>query len=351
MTKEQEADRPDRYVDVEAILNGTFTAPQTSIGGRRSDGVPLLYAAAVNVLLGAPEAGKTLVAGAMAADELFTEGRVLWVDLDHNGAPAILTRFRQYGVAAETLIDPSRFRLSIPEDAETVMAVVKDATTWNPTLAVVDSIGELLPLFGASSNDSDDYTRVHRAVLTALARTGTGVLAIDHEAKGTDSRNYGATGTMAKKRAVDGALIRVTNVSPFTPGRGGEAQLSIVKDRHGALRAISTASREPIVCNFTLDSRGDALLARFPAPMQVHVPRSDLDELHRLVPPPSSVRDVKERMRWGGTRATRAFQEFKGVPGTPGNVPGTGDEWSVPVFPVSIDGERGTLVGNHGGAS
>ena len=344
-----EPQKPNRYVNVAAILDGTFKAPQTSVGGRRSDTVPLLYASAVNVLLGAPEAGKTLVAGAMAADELFSDGRVLWIDLDHNGAPAILTRFRKYGVTAETLIDPSKFRLSIPEDAETIAGVVSDAATWKPTLAVVDSIGELLPLFGASSNDSDDYTRVHRAVLTSLARTGAGVLAIDHEAKGTDSRNYGATGTMAKKRAVDGALIRVTNIKPFAPGRGGEASLSIVKDRHGHLRSLAVGSREPVICGFTLDSSNDALLARFPLPIQPKAAISDVDELHNLFPAPTSVRDVKERMRWGSTRANAAFSAFKSVPGTPEEHPGTGDELSVPMFPTPKGGERGTLVRNTTG--
>lgn len=326
------------YVDVASVLSGDFEPPQTTVGGARSDGIRLLYAQAVNVLLGAPEAGKTLVAGAMAADELFSGGRVLWVDLDHNGAAPLLTRFREFGVSADVLCDPSRFRLAIPEDADALMAVVNDSR--GATLAVVDSVGELLPMFGANSNDADQYTAVHRRVLTTMAGTGAGVLAIDHEAKGNESASYGATGTMAKKRAVDGALLRVTNVRPFRPGYGGEARLSIVKDRHGYLRALAEHDREPVICGFTLTPKGDALLAQFPMPAAKPTPADDVELLRALIPAPESVRDVKERMKWGSTRATNAFRAFKSVPGTPGNVPGTSQGLRVPVFPPPIGGNE-----------
>ncbi|GAA1959918.1 AAA family ATPase [Microbacterium aquimaris] len=335
-----------QYIDVAAILDGNITAPQTAVGGRRSDGVPLCYASAVNVLLGAPEAGKTLVAGAMAADEMFSSGRVLWIDLDHNGPAAIVTRFREFGVSRDMLIDNSSFRLAVPEDPQEVMQLVADTINWRPSLVIVDSIGELLPMFGANSNDADDYTRVNRQVLTALASTGAGVLAIDHEAKSQSSSNYGATGTAAKKRAIDGALLRVTNTRPFRPGHGGEAVLSIVKDRHGALRQLVDPDREPAVTVFSIETRDGASLARFGMPAVKAPSVSDVEMLQKLTPPPTSVRDVKDRMTWGSTRASKAFRDFQHVPGTPGNVPGTSGDVRVPVFPTPKGGERGTLTGN-----
>ncbi|MGP6172059.1 DnaB-like helicase N-terminal domain-containing protein [Microbacterium sp. A204] len=306
--------RAPAYIDVAAMLDGSLAAPQTAAGGRRSDGLPLLYLAAVNVLLGAPEAGKTLIAGAMAADELFSGGSVLWIDLDHNGAPAILNRLHDYGVSHDLLADRDRFRLAIAENADDIQRVVGDAKAWAPTLAVVDSIGELLPMFGAKSNDADDYTDVHRKILTALAAVGTAVLAIDHEAKGVESRNYGAGGTMAKKRAVDGALLRVTATKQFAPGAGGEAHLSIVKDRHGALRMNAHGSREPIITTFTLVQLEDGLDYRFTTPtrpVEIDQPLADVDELLKLVPPPGSVRDVRDRMKWGATRATNALRAYR----------------------------------------
>lgn len=311
---------PPLYVDAASILDGTHTAPQPTVGGRRSDGLPLLYAAAVNVLLGAPEAGKTLVAGAMAADELFGDGRVLWLDLDHNGAPAILNRMRSYGVPRDTLTDPDRFRLALPNSSDEILDVVADARTWRPTLAIIDSIGELLPIFDANSNDADDFTRVNRQVLAALARTDVAVLAIDHEAKSVESRNYGPTGSAAKKRAVDGGMLRVTAVRPFAPGAGGEAQLSIVKDRHGALREHAVGTREPTLTAFTLTQLEEGLGYRFSTPAAPSLLVEDLDDvdvLLGLVPPPASVKDVKTRLRWGGDRASAALRQWRERTGTP----------------------------------
>ena len=71
----------------------------------------------------------------------------------------------------------------------------------------------------------------------ATSRTGAGVLVIDHMAKGTESRKFRAGGTIAKKRADDGVVYHVENVVPFAPGSGGKTSLSIVKDRHGDIRA------------------------------------------------------------------------------------------------------------------
>ncbi|WP_341210469.1 hypothetical protein AB0870_12045 [Microbacterium proteolyticum] len=69
------------------------------------------------------------------------------MDLDHNGAAAILARFRSFGVSVATLSDVRRFRLvDDAEDADTIRAVVADCVAWTPTLAVIDPQGELLPL-------------------------------------------------------------------------------------------------------------------------------------------------------------------------------------------------------------
>lgn len=335
----------DLYIDVQAYLDGTLEAPQTSAGGCRSDGVRLLYSGAVNVLLGDPESGKTLCAAAMAADEMFAGGRVLWVDLDHNGAAATIARFRAYGVPADTLTDPARFRLSIPEDSEELLAIVTDAADWSPSMAVVDSLGELLPMFGANSNDADDYTRVNRITLAALARLGTAVLVIDHLAKNSQSREYGGTGTAAKKRSVDGAMLRVTAFEPFTPGIGGAASLTVVKDRHGHLRANAGSGREPQVSVFSLKSSG-AMTWHFRVPSAPATNLTDAELVAQLDPPPTSGSDVARRMQWRKQRALDAFRAWRTgspVPGTVGNHGTDGRREDGSPVPTPIGGDREPL--------
>ena len=258
LAAEGEARRP-RYTDVGALLDGTHEPIVPSVGGRRDDGLRLLYAGCVSVLVGDPETGKTFVAAAHAVQVLRDGGRVLWVDLDHNGR-SIIDRLVMLGADPAVLRDPARFRFAEPEEPAELDAIIADAATWSPTLAVVDSVGELLPLYGASSDSADEYTAVNRRTLVMLARTGAAVLALDHLAKGTTSREYGGTGTIAKKRAVDGVMYRVTSPSGFAPGRGGTAYLAVVKDRHGGIRAravVSRSDREPIAARWELWNTAD----------------------------------------------------------------------------------------------
>ncbi len=299
------------YVDVAAILSGSLSSPKPTIG-LRADGEPFIYAAAVNIVFGPPESGKTLALSAIAADVLYSGGSVLWIDIDHNGAPATIARMRSFGVPVATLSDPARFRLALPEDKDEVLAVVKDAATWLPTLVAVDSIGELLPMFGANSNSDDDYTATHRAVLSRLAVQGAAVVGVDHEAKGQASRDFGAGGAVAKKRAVDGVMLRSSVRIPFTPGRGGVAALTIVKDRHGAVRSISpSGDKEPLATTFELTSNSDVTDWKFTTPQgapQSRTTQTDIEILRALEPRPSSIYDVKKRLKWGSDRAKRAFE-------------------------------------------
>lgn len=334
------------YIDAAGILTGDYRPPAPTRGGRRDDGLHLLYPAAVNGLVGDPETGKTLIAAACAADELFQGGSVLWIDLDHNGPSATLLRLRAYGIDADTLCDSQRFRLAIPEDSAGLLAVIADASAWRPSVAILDSVGEMLPMFGASSNSADEYTAVNQQTLVRLARTGSAVLGLDHMAKGVDSRSYGAGGTVAKKRAIDGAYLRVTTEAGFSKGSGGRAELSIIKDRHGALRQSAVPGREPRVATFSLEDRAGAMHWTFATPEAATPATSDLDTLLALAPAPASVRDVMERLKWGRTRAMEAMRLFRSVPSVPGTFLATPGN-SVPPFPSPIGEERGTPQGDH----
>lgn len=338
------------YLDVAAMLDGGLPDPPVPVLLRRDDGRFIFYARQVNLIFGDPESGKTLVMQAAGSEALKSRRRVLFIDIDHNGPEATVSRFLDMGVPEDVLRDLDLFRYVEPEDREHLMAVVKDAKAWRPHVVGVDSVGELLPLLNLNSNSPDDFTVAHNAVLKPLASAGAAVLAIDHLPKNTESRASGPTGTAAKRRAIGGVSIRVTINEQFTPGRGGSAYLTVNKDRHGGLRRHCPAEgKEPSAGLFKLDSSDDKILWSISTPRggeaaaAIGVKAEDLAELDTLDPPPSSVRDVKTRLRWRTDRAMQTLSEWRSrrshsVPGEQG----TGPEDSVPRSPTPYVGNAGT---------
>lgn len=251
-----ESDEPaDDYADVAVLIENGVQRREPDAGGIRADGTRMAYSAAVNGLVGPPESGKTLVAIAQACDELARDGRVLHIDADHNGAEATISLYlAAVNVEHDTLTDRDRFRYVDVRSADHLRRVIAEAGEWEPTLVVIDSVGEIVPLFGGDSNSNDDYRRIHRETLLPLARLGAAVLVLDHVTKEEGRGGY-AIGAGAKKAAIDGSYLAVAVMDPFVPGEGGAAALTILKDRHGGLRAASPAGKNPTAAVFRLDSR------------------------------------------------------------------------------------------------
>lgn len=345
------------WTDVAGVLDGDdFTAPAPTVL-RRTDGVGLFYAGQANTLVGDPESGKSFVAGAAVVETLCRGGRAVILDLDHNGPHSTVSRLLDMGAPEGALRDVARFRYAEPEDGAHLVAAVRDTVAWNADVVVLDSLGEIIPLFGGSSNSPDDFTRVHALVIKPLTMAGACVVIIDHLAKNAESRAMGATGTAAKKRAVGGAMLRVTVADAFTPGRGGAAHLAIAKDRHGGLRAASpVGDREPLAGTFRLTAEDDGRLS-----WAVHAPAgaernpaeaadpADVEALRQLDPAPSSVRDARERMGWRMDRAAAAMRDFRALPvtHTQGAVTGNGacGGCGEPLDPWLIDSGETAHVG------
>jgi len=323
------------YGDVAALLAGDLPPAPAPTVLRRTDGGHVFYRNQVNLLFGEAESGKTFVALAAVAEALNSGKRAAFIDIDHNGMQAIVSRLIGFGVEAHILSDLDRFRYKEPEDKIDLIATVADLKAWHPKIVVVDSIGELLPMMGLNSNSPDDFTIAHTSVLKPLAMSGACVIAIDHVAKNAESKAQGPTGTVAKARAVGGVMLRVTVKDQFTPGSGGACYLNIKKDRHGGLRASSPAGdKEPLAGTFKMFS--DSTYALFaPADGERTPPAApgvDLAELKAMDPPPASVRDVKDRLGWGTNRAQLALKVFRDVfpvPDTQGAGTGTDQNFEL----------------------
>lgn len=307
------------YADIAQLLAEGMPDPEAPDMLTRSDGVGLFYRGQVNLVFGDPESGKTWVALAAVAETLRDGGSALVLDLDHNGPKATIGRLVMLGAPLPGLSDLSRFRYVEPEDHLHLVDVVADVIAWAPDVTVLDSIGELIPLFGLSSNSPDDFTTVHGRVLKPLAaKAGTALIAIDHLAKNSESRAQGATGTAAKRRAIGGVSLRVSVSEAFTPGRGGSAALTIHKDRHGGLRAATPGTdREPLAAMFVL-STVDGLTSwslRAPAegeraPDQIPA-AEDVTAIAALDPAPATVEEARKRLGWRKARAAKAMREWR----------------------------------------
>lgn len=316
------------YYDMQPLLAGELPPPPQPAIGCRNDGHHIFYAEQVNLVFGDPETGKTWLCLWCGASKLINDqtSRVAVIDMDHNGPTATATRLLAFGVPKEVLSDPNRFRYVEPDDRLHMAQVIADLTAWRPTVVIVDSLGELMPLYGANSYSGDDFTDVNARVLKPLAKAGAAVLVIDHLSKGADSRNFGPVGTAAKRRAIGGVSLRVTIKDAFTPGSGGAAYLKINKDRHGGLREhCPTGDREPLAGTFTMRVFHDALTGEIKAAdgtenvtddhalsaSQARDVAADVALLEALDPPPQSKRDVCQRMNWGDSRSQAALKAWR----------------------------------------
>jgi hypothetical protein len=303
------------YGDVAALLAGGIPPPPAPVLLRRDDGNCLLYAGKVNVLFGDPECGKTWIALAAIVEVLNAGRRAAFIDLDHNGMAEVVNRLLMLGARPADLGDMDRFRYCEPEDGDLLVITVADLRRWRPAVAVVDSIGEVLPILGLSSNSPDDYTSANRRIMTPLATAGAAVVCIDHLPKDDAAREKGQTGTLAKRRTINGITLRVTVAEPFAPGQGGAASMTVAKDRPGGVRAhCPMIGKNQPAGRFVMEAQQDGTVrwhVTTPREMPADAPDADIAELDGLDPPPQSQRDVQERLKWGSNRAMNALRRWR----------------------------------------
>ena len=243
------------YSDLSWVLTGERRQPPPPTWLTTVKGNCLFYAGRVNGLFGDPETAKSWIAMCAVTEALQENERCAYLDVDHNGADEIASRLLALGAPAAAIADPEVFRVYEPEDRATLLTFVIDMHEWEPSITVVDSLGEIIPMLGLNSSDNDDLTHAIRAVLKPLAhRVGSCVITIDHLPKSTEARQSGyAIGGIAKKRAVDGAYYSCDTITPAAPDKIGKVRLTVEKDRHGHVRQAAVGK---IAGDFVLDSTG-----------------------------------------------------------------------------------------------
>jgi hypothetical protein len=257
-TEPLEAIEPDEvtepalpYVDLTWAANGETRPPTLPTIGERNDGAHILYAGKINGIYGDPETAKTWFALHIATQVLNTGGTVALIDIDHNGENDTVDRLRKLGVNDHIIGDPAHFRYYIPETPAELLATRDDIIAQHPTLCILDSIGELIPMLGLDSNSNDDISRGYRAMLTPLAQEHTAVLTIDHLAKASKMDSTYAIGGIAKKRIINGAYYHAEAITIPAPGIVGKIRLIVTKDRPGGIREHAPAGS---LGNFIIDS-------------------------------------------------------------------------------------------------
>ncbi len=312
------------YVDVAAVLSEGATAPEPDILQFIGDSY-LFYTGEFNLIYGDTESGKTWLCLTAVVSTLNEGSRAAIIDLDHNGARSILNRLELLGADRELLTDQEVFRLAEPVTELELKELIADLSVFKPDVIVLDSLGEIMPLFRANSNNADDFTLVHSDVIKPLARAGAAVLVVDHLPKNADSRQHGPTGTTAKTRAVGGLAVKVSAERAFRPGEGGAAKLELYKDRHGGVRKqLPSGDIRPVVGTFTLADDDGQLTYGFRHALTVGIgkqaeidsqrAKSDvakLCKLHDAGQDVNNVRAAKLALNCGQDRAKAALRGFR----------------------------------------
>lgn len=228
-------------VDIETILDGTWTPPEPHVG-RRGDGRGLLYPGRIHTVAGESEAGKGWFMVALTVAELNAGYGVVWVDFEDEPG-AVVGRMLAAGANRTQLRD--QFAYIRPEgpigtagraDLGEAIGLVK------PSVVLLDGVTEAMTLHGLDPLKNAEVAQFGRMLPRWIAQQGPAVLASDHVTKSGDGRGRYAIGAVHKLNAVDGAAYLLDNRRPFGIGLTGRSTLLLAKDRPGALRQYARPS-------------------------------------------------------------------------------------------------------------
>lgn len=223
-------------VDLTAIVNGTWTPPQPTIG-TRTDGIGLFYPGKTHTVSSETEGGKTWLAMAAVIDELRRGRDVVYFDFEDDEG-TIGTRLLALQIPPADIL--SRFHYIRP--IEPLGSGIRnddlahEFATHRPSLAVIDGVTEAMGLHGLNPLDNADVAKFGRILPRRLASSGSAVVCMDHVTKDRENRGRYALGGVHKLNGLDGAAYVLENRTAFGIGLTGKSSIKIAKDRIGNLR-------------------------------------------------------------------------------------------------------------------
>lgn len=234
-----------RPKDLTAVLNGTWQAPQPTVG-ERDDGRGLFYPGRLHAIAAEAEAGKTWLALHAVERELVAGKCAVYLDFEDDEGGTV-SRLLAMGCPRELIRD--RFAYIGPEDPMDLVArddLDQALADLKPTLVIIDGITEAMSLHGLELKDNTDVARFGRMLPRHIARQGPAVTSLDHVTKDRESRNGHAIGGIHKLNGINGAMYLLENKSPFGIGLTGRSRLLIRKDRPGQLRRNGQLSHDSL---------------------------------------------------------------------------------------------------------
>lgn len=240
-------------VDLDEYLSGEIQPPVPDVM-YRNDGDALMYRGRVNMLYGASETAKSLIALHTCLQEIQQGQRVIYLDFEDEPENT-LHRLKTMGADADDV--KGQFAYIRPEDPFAAMqrnrwgqASATDVGRMNqrifektvsevrPSLVVADGMTSLYGLHGLDSNDSVS-TEIITSWLKTLTVNNTTVIVIDHTSKNAAQGTL-PIGSQHKTAMVQGTLLQVWPVKQPVKGSIGELELTILKDRPGEVRKIGS---------------------------------------------------------------------------------------------------------------
>jgi hypothetical protein len=241
-TAEGEISDGSRRKDLRAYLDGTYQAPQPSIGATRSDGVHILYPGRWHTLIGFNASGKTLFALWQAITVMQAGGTVAYLHFEEMDPGGTIDRLRT--LSNGSLTDDMILKQFIWLECEsrwTAGALTEELNSLAqaPELVVLDGLNAAVGQHGDDVMRPESVGTYRRLFVTPAVSLGAAVLSLGHPVKDRtrqeERHSFGATGWLDE---VDGVGFRMeaSPTHPLCEGAYGASALYAVKDRYSQVQ-------------------------------------------------------------------------------------------------------------------